>query len=228
MSNGIIILGATGPAGEMLARDLCAADHKVWVMMRSDERKKEFEDMGATVVIGDAMDRDAMFSATQQAADACDTVVNLIGGSPMNPPESWPDYTGNVNAIDAAVGAGIGRFIFVTSVGTGSSWQYVPAEAFTRPILELKTKAEEHLHESGLRYCIIKPGGLWHSEQVSAEDEPLVTENDSVRGILDRTQLVRIIGQVLADTKGRTDGKALYAVTYKINVFEGDATPFEF
>jgi nucleoside-diphosphate-sugar epimerase len=228
MSSGVFVLGSTGPTGELLVRDLCTAGSSVWVMHRTDKRKIEFERMGATVLTGDAMDRESVFRATEQAAAACDTVVDLIGGNPMQPADTWADCEGNVNAIDAAASADVRRFVFITSVGTGSSFQYVPEEAFTRPILELKSRAETHLRDSGLRYCIIKPGGLWHQEQVNDGDEALVTENDSVRGLIDRTQLVEVIKQVLEDDRRATDGKELYAVTYKIEVLNGDATPFEF
>lgn len=228
MSGGIFVLGSTGPTGEMLVRDLCAAGSSVWVMHRTEKRKLEFERLGATVVTGDAMDRKSVFRATKQATAKCDTVVDLIGGNPMQPPDTWADFEGNVNAIDAAVSAGVRRFVFITSVGTGSSSKYVPEDAFTQPILELKSRAEAHLRDSGLRYCIIKPGGLWHGEQVNADDEALVTENDSVRGVIDRAQLVEVVKQVLDDKSGSTDGKELYAVTYKVKVLDGDAKPFEF
>jgi len=228
MNGGVFVLGSTGPTGEMLVRDLCAAGRKVWAMHRTEKRRTEFENLGATIVTGDAMDRDSVFGATARAAVACDVIVNLIGGNPTQPPVTWADYEGNVNAIDAAASAGISRFLFVTSVGTGSSWKYVPEDAFTRPILELKTRAEAHLCNSGLRYCIIKPGGLWHSEQVNNDDEPLVTENDSVRGVIDRTQLVKVIRKVLDDERGVTDGKELYAVTYRIEAKEGFAEAFDF
>ena len=197
-------------------------------MHRNDERQSEYENRGATVLIGDAMDRDSIVDVTAQAATACDTVVNLIGGSPQQPASSWPDFSGNVNAIDAAAGAGIKRFIFITSVGTGSSLQYVPKDAFMRPMLKLKSRAEEHLRQCGLRYSIIKPGGLWHSEPVSSGDLPLITENDSVRGLIDRSQLVYVIKQVLADEAGLTDCKELFAVTYKLQVLSGEAIPFDF
>jgi nucleoside-diphosphate-sugar epimerase len=212
----------------MLVRDLCAIGRTAWVMHRTDERREEFERLGAITLIGDAMDRDSILRATEQAAVACDAIVNLIGGNPMQPPDTWPDYGGNVNAIDAAASAGIRRIVFVTSVGTGSSWQYVPEDAFTRPILELKSRAEAHLRDSGLSYCIIKPGGLWHGEEVRDGDAVLVTENDSVRGVIDRTQLVEVIKQVLDDKSGVTDGKELYAVAYKVNVLDGNAEPFDF
>jgi len=228
MNDGVFILGSTGPTGELLVRDLCAAGRTVWAMHRTQQRQAEFEKLGVTIVTGNAMDRDSVFRATKQAAAQCNVIVNMIGGNPTQPPETWADYEGNVNAIDAAVHAGIPRFVFVTSVGTGSSWKYVPKDAFTRPILELKTQAEAHLHQSGLRFCIIKPGGLWHSEKVADRDEPLITENDSVRGVMDRGQLVDVIRNVLADDRGVTDGKELYTVTYQIQVIHGDAKPFDF
>jgi nucleoside-diphosphate-sugar epimerase len=227
MEKGVFVLGATGPTGMLLVDALLQAGRPVWVLLRDESRRAGFESRGVTALGGDAMDREAVFAAARQAAGACDTIVDLIGGSPMAPPETWPDLHGNINVIDAATAAGFGRFVFVTSVGTGSSSRYVPPNDFTRPLLELKSRAEEHLARSGLRYCIIKPGGLWHREQVAARDRPLVTECDAVRGIIDRTQLVEVILDVLADSRGVTDGKSLYAVTYKIRTLTGaPAEPF--
>jgi nucleoside-diphosphate-sugar epimerase len=135
MNEGIFVLGSTGPTGEILVRDLCAAGQTVWVMHRTDQRRKEFAELGAKVLLGDAMDRDSVFSATANAAAECSTVVNLIGGDPTQPPVTWADGEGNMNSIDAAADSNFSRYIFVTSVGTGSSWRHVPEDAFTRPIL---------------------------------------------------------------------------------------------
>lgn len=226
--SGVLVLGATGPTGKLLVHKLCAAGRLVWAMHRNEASKTELERMGARVVSGDAMDRDSIFLATEQAAAECDTIINLIGGNPMQPPETWPDFEGNVNAIDAAAEARVRRFLFVTSVGTGSSWKYVPEDAFIRPILELKSRAETHLRDSGLDFCIIKPGGLWHDHEVNEGDSALVTLNDSVRGLIDRTQLVDVINKVFEDGVGATSSKELYAVTYNITVNDGDAEPFDF
>lgn len=225
--DGILVLGSTGPTGEMLVRRLRAAGRPVVAIQRSDNRREEFERLGARVLPGDAFERDGMLAAMRAAAQDCDTVINLIGGNPFHPPESWPDYDGNVNAIDGAVAAGFSRFIFVTSVGTGASWKYVPAEAdYISKIIELKTRAEEHLKQTELDWTIVKPGGLGPPGYEIPRGEPLITESHAVRGLIDRTDLVDVIMRVLDDVTGLTRHKELYAAVDRIELLEGAAEPF--
>lgn len=224
--DGIFVLGSTGAAGELLVRRLLAAGRRVVVLHRSDARRQEFEAWGATVVHGDATNRAEMQAAAQEAARDCGVMVSYIGGWPTNDPTTWPDYSGNRNAIDAAVDAGIPRFIFVTSIGTGNSFRYVPESSITRPILQLKTQAEEYLRQSTLCWTIIKPGGLGRPGTVPRTFTPLLCENESVRGSIDREDLTDLIVRVIDDQRGATFGKSLHAVATRIRVLEGELNPF--
>jgi uncharacterized protein YbjT (DUF2867 family) len=225
-ADSILVLGSTGPTGELLVKRLCAAGRSVFVLHRSDARKVDFESWGATVLQGDAFDREGYFAAIRKVAPHCGVLVNLLGGNPFSSQETWPDYVGNVNAIDAAAAAGMSRFIFVTSVGTGASWQYVPADAYIRPILELKSKAEEHLKKTELLWTIIKPGGLGPPDYRIKTGDPLVTENHGVRGLIDRTDLADVILRVLHDDSGATIHKELYAVVDRVEHHAGQPEPF--
>ena len=196
-------------------------------MHRSDKRRNDFEAMGARVLMGDAMNREEIFAATEEAASTCNRVVSLIGGFPFSDPNTWPDYTGNVNAIDAAIAAGIPRFIFVTSIGTGKSFQYVPEESVTRGILQLKTKAEDYLRDTNLDWTIVKPGGLGKPGSIPKSGAAFLTENEAVRGAIDREELAELIAQVVNDQSGVTTGRTLAAAAVKVQVFEGEHTPFE-
>jgi len=224
---GVLILGSTGPTGELVTQRLCAAGRPVVAIHRSDSRRAEFERWGARVVHGDAFDRAGYMAAIQSVAAECSVVLNLLGGNPFQPPETWPDYTGNVNAIDGAVAAGLSRFVLVTSVGTGASWQYVPGDAYIRPIIELKSKAEDHLKATPLAWTIIKPGGLGPPDFKIATGDPLITENHGVRGLIDRTDLANVILRVLADKSNSTVHKELYAVVDRIEHHAGDPGLFE-
>ena len=224
---GIFVIGSTGPAGEALCRLLAATGEQLVVMHRSDKRRAEFEAMGCRVVSGDAMNREETFAAINSVAGDCDRVVSLIGGSPLNDPSTWPDYTGNVNATDAAIAAGIRRFILVTSIGTGASFRYTPETSITRPILQLKTRAEDYLRATDLDWSIVMPGGLGKPGSVPKSGAPLLTENEAVRGSIDRDELAALIAKVVRDNSGRTTGKRLLAAAVNIQVFDGEATPFE-
>jgi uncharacterized protein YbjT (DUF2867 family) len=224
--DGIVVLGSTGPTGEMLVKRLCADGANVYVIHRSDSRRAEFASWGATVVHGDAFDREGYAAALKEVSAACSVVINLLGGNPFNEPDTWPDFTGNVNAIDGAVAAGLSRFIFVTSVGTGSSSQFVPEGAYIAPILELKSKAEAHLKKTDLQWTIIKPGGLGPPDYKIKTGDPLLTENHGVRGLIDRTDLADVVLRVLQDETGTTVHKELYAVVDRIEHHDGEPQRF--
>lgn len=226
-ANGVLVLGSTGPTGELVTRQLCEQGRPVGVIHRSDSRREDFERWGAQVIMADAFDRDDYIAAMVSAAAEFGTVLNLLGGNPFQPAETWPDYTGNVNAIDGAVAAGVSRFVFVTSVGTGASWEYVPKDAYIRPIIELKSKAEDHLKATQLDWTIIKPGGLGPPDYRIATGDPLITENPGVRGLIDRTDLANVIMRVLADSSGATSRKELYAVVDSIEHHHGEPAVFE-
>ena len=229
-SKGILILGSTGLAGQLLAEKL-APEQPVVVMHRREDRRSEFEEFGARVLIGDAMDRDAMFAVAAEAATQCGTLVSLIGGIPFNDPETWPYYTGNVNAIDAALAAGIQRFVFVTSIGTGSSMAWVPENSsFLMPILELKTRAEDYLKQTTLDWTIVKPGGLIDKFDESYElayDQLVVTENPAIRGVVTRKLLADATAAVIRNPASAKN-RELHVVGDQIKMFEGEPTPFEF
>ena len=158
----------------------------------------------------------------RRASGSCEVAISLLGGIPFTDPEGWPDYTGNVNAIDAAVEAGFKRFIFVTSIGTGTSHGYVPEESFLIPLLELKTKAEDYLRESDLDWTIVKPGGL--GDFPDEKGQPLVTENPGLRGVIEREPLADVIVSIIDDPDGRTSGKELHIAAHKLQFLDGDAT----
>jgi hypothetical protein len=57
---------------------------------------------------------------------------------------------------------------------------------------------------------------------------PLLTENEAVRGSIDREELAELIARVVNDRSGCTKGKSLLAAGVKIEVFAGEPTAFEF
>ena len=223
---GILILGSTGPTGEMLTQRLCSAGHTVVVIHRSDARREEYESLGAKVILADAFERDAYIAAMQAAALDCDVAISLLGGNPFQEPDTWPDFTGNVNAIDGAVAAGLSRFILVTSVGAGASWEFVPEDAYIRGILQLKSKAEAHLKTTNLDWTIIKPGGLGPPDYKIKTGDPLITENHGVRGLIDRTDLANVVLRVLYDESSATLHKELYAVVDRLEHHAGEPDVF--
>jgi nucleoside-diphosphate-sugar epimerase len=113
----IFIAGASGAIGRPLIRQLRERGHEVVGMTRSNAAA--IEQLGAQAVVADAFDADAVRSAV--AASKPDVVVNELTdlGRPLNPRkyQEWLAGTnrlrreGTRNLVDAAVAAGVPKFI---------------------------------------------------------------------------------------------------------------------
>jgi nucleoside-diphosphate-sugar epimerase len=113
----IFIAGASGAIGRPVIRQLRERDHDVVGMTRSNAGV--IEQLGAQAVVADALDSDAVRAALAEAKP--DVVVNELTdlNHPLNPRkyDEWLAGTnrlrreGTKNLVDAAVAAGVSKFI---------------------------------------------------------------------------------------------------------------------
>jgi uncharacterized protein YbjT (DUF2867 family) len=148
--------------------------------------------MGMTVRFGDAMDPNSLQQAMGDVNIS--TVISTIGGQSVTGERS--DFLGNRNLIDAAVNAGVGRFILVTSLGTGNSANAIPPNVLEvlSPVLQEKHQAEQHLIASGLTYTIVRPGGL---KSEPATGKAVLTPDPSIGGSIHRADVADLVVQCL-------------------------------
>ena len=115
------------------------------------------------------------------------------------------DYPGAKNCIDAAKAAGIERFLLVSSISAGDTRRFLPPPLLERlgPVIDEKDKAEAYLRESGLKYTIVRPGGL---ESDSATGNGILTETPSVLGGINRAEVAQLLARCLhfGSAVGRT------------------------
>ena len=113
----VFIAGASGAIGRPLVRQLIERGHEVVGMTRSNAQA--IEALGARATLADAYDADAVRAAVE--AEKPDVVVNELTdlGRPLNPRkyDEWLAGTnklrreGTKNLVDAAVAAGVPKFI---------------------------------------------------------------------------------------------------------------------
>ena len=218
MSNHIFLVGASRGVGKEIAKFLTAQSTKVTALLRTDTARADIEGMGAQVVLGDALNS-ADIESAMSTAEPIDAVISTIGGLPGE--SVRPDYLGNKNLIDAAVKAGVKKFILVTSIGTGNSVDALPPQALEtlKPVLIEKDKAEQYLMQSGLNYTIVRPGGL---KSEAATGNGVLTEDTSVVGSIHRADVAQQVCRCLDWEKA--NNKVLSAVDK--NMLFGQA-PFE-
>ncbi|MBD2459644.1 SDR family oxidoreductase [Oscillatoria sp. FACHB-1407] len=215
--SSIFLAGASRGVGHEIARLLTQKPVKVKALLRSPDAQSTLEAMGISVVFGDAMNRAEVDQAMQ--AEPIWAVVSTIGGLPKDGQRS--DYLGNKNLIDAAVQAGVQRFILVSSIGSGNSAVALPPQVLETlgPVLIEKAQAEQHLIESGLNYTIIRPGGL---KSEPATGNAVLTPDPAIAGSIHRADVADLVCRCLFSNQA--DYKVLSAVdrqmTYGQTEFE--------
>lgn len=184
----IFLAGASRGVGREIAKCLTAQHLKVKALLRTEAARAELEALGIKIVLGDALDVGDVERA--MLGEPIHAVISTIGGLPKEGERA--DYLGNKNLIDAAVKAGVQKFILVSSIGSGNSAVALPPQALQTlgPVLVEKEQAEKHLIDSGLSYTIIRPGGL-KSEPTTGNG--VLTEDPRIGGTIHRADVAQLV-----------------------------------
>ena len=202
----IFLAGASRGVGREIAKCLTQQNQHVKALLRSEAVRPEIEAMGIKVVMGDALDA-ATVEQTMLGDESISAVISTIGGLPKDGERA--DYLGNKNLIDAAVKAGVKKFILVSSIGSGKSVVAIPPQALEtlKSVLIEKEQAENYLMASGLTYTVIRPGGL---KSEPATGNCVLTEDYKVAGSIHRADVAQLVCQCL--NSDAANNKVLSAV----------------
>jgi len=200
MSPGILIFGATRGTGLQVARLLRERGDTVTVLVREESNASELEKIGASIVRGNALDRTAVDAAF--ASGPFRAAVNTLGGKRGELPR--PDIEGTRQIVAGAESAGVRRVIMVTAIGAGDSQTAVASKVLEvlGEVLEMKTRAENILQNSGLDYTILRPGGMTDDP---ASGTAVKTEDHNAMGVINRADLAALVVECIDDdtTSGR-------------------------
>lgn len=164
----ILVAGATGVVGGMIARGLLEQGKEVRVLVRRDSPSSQLVqrglatsaetliETGAQPVHGDLRDRASLDAALEGVETVISTANSALRGGADNPQSV--DLDGNRNLIEGARDAGVEHFVFVSLLGA--------APDHPAPFLRAKGQSEASLRESGMGYTILAPTAfmeLWAS-----------------------------------------------------------------
>jgi uncharacterized protein YbjT (DUF2867 family) len=227
MSEGILIFGATRETGLEVAKLLTARGDAVAAFARPASDLAEMKALPLQqIVYGDVLDPVAVGKAF--AAGRFKAVVCTIGGQRGQVPR--PDFEGVKVIVDSIrkLDMSVPRMILVTVIGAGDSRGAVAPKVLEvlGEVIRLKTLAEDYLMSSGLRWVILRPGGM-NSDPASGT--AIRTEDHGRMGVITRADLARLIVECIDDES--TDGHVYHAVdpaiTWKPPLERGDASAFE-
>lgn len=203
-TSDIFLAGASRGVGREIAKCLIEQQMKVNALLRTAAARPELEAMGIKVVLGDALNLGDIERAMLGPIYA---VISTIGGLPKEGERA--DYLGNKNLIDAAVKAGVQKFILISSIGSGNSAVALPPQALQTlgSVLVEKEKAEKYLIDSGLTYTTIRPGGL---KSEPATGNGVLTEDPRIGGTIHRADVAQLVCRCL--NSEQANNKILSAV----------------
>lgn len=147
----VLVTGATGFVGREVARQLSAAGHRPRLVVRRPSRAPFLDGLDAERVHADLRVPDTL----RDAVAGCDTVIHLAGRAVFEPAKHLvPTFVDGTRALaDAAVDAGVRRFVFASSVMVHGSTD-VPITTTTPPAPEVdygrvKLDVERELADRG-------------------------------------------------------------------------------
>ena len=201
----VFLAGASRGLGLEIANILAQQKIPTIALLRNPESQSKLEALNIQIRFGDAMNEPELAIALN--GQSVDTVISTIGGT--SPEGVRSDFVGNRNLIDAAVNAGVKHFILITSIGSGTSSNAIPATALAAlgAVLKEKEQAEMYLQQTGLAYTIIRPGGL---KSEPATGNAVLTRDSTIGGIVHRADVAELICKCVGND--RTYNQILSAV----------------
>ena len=153
----ILILGATGPAGQQLVIQALEQHHEVTALVRNPS-KLNITHEKLTVIMGDALDKNVLLKALAGQ----DAVLSALGKG-----QSLRSSGLITNAVSTLIPAmnetNVNRLIFLSGFGAGETFvqanviQKIIFRTFLRGIYADKARAEKLIRSSTLNWTLVYP-----------------------------------------------------------------------
>lgn len=187
----VVIAGGHGQVARLLEQLLAARGDEAVGIVRNPDHTADLEAIGAKAVVLDL--EKASVSDVQEVVAGSDAVVFAAGGGPGSGKERklTVDRDAAILLADAAVAAGVRRYVLVSSMGAGAGSP--DSDDVFEVYTWAKGQAEEAVKERDLDVTIVRPGHLTDEESTGQ-----VTASTTVeRGDISRADVALVIVAVL-------------------------------
>ena len=204
----VLVVGATGGTGSLVVAELMKQGYPVRAFVRSSA--KAVERLGADVeaVVGDLKDPASIAPALDGVGAVINTASASASGGPENSAEKV-DFEGARNLAEAALAAGVGQYVLVSSRGVTDDDHYL--NRMFNNILIWKRRGEEAVAASGIPYTIIRPGGL---NDGPGNEQTVIFEQGDLPGLekaISRADVARVTVAAVKDEEARNKVFEIYA-----------------
>ena len=149
--NRVLVAGSTGYLGGFVCRELEARGHFVRALARSPEKLAPLRDSLDEIVVAKVTEP----ATLEQVCDGIDVVFSSLGITRQKDGLTFRDvdYQGNKNLLDAALRAGVRKFVYV-SVFNGKELRHLD-------IVDAHEAFVEELGASGIAHTVVRPTGYF-------------------------------------------------------------------
>jgi uncharacterized protein YbjT (DUF2867 family) len=150
-SRRVLVAGATGYLGGFVARELSARGHFVRALARSPAKLEGVREPLDEIVEAEVTRADTL----DGVCDGIDVVFSSVGITRQKDGLSFRDvdYQGNKNLLEAAIRAGVKKFVYV-SVLNGTHIRHLD-------IVRAHEDFVDELRASGIEYAVLRPTGYF-------------------------------------------------------------------
>lgn len=154
----VTLFGGHGKIALLLAPLLVEAGHEVTSVVRNPDHVADVEATGATALVSSVEDADEATLVEQLTGQ--DAVVWSAGAGGGSPARTYAvDRDAAIRSMDAAVAAGVRRYVMVSFSGSTPD-ALVPEDNPFRHYQDAKIAADDHLRGTDLDWTILAPGTL--------------------------------------------------------------------
>jgi len=147
----ILVAGSTGYLGGFVCQELKARGHFVRALARSPEKLVPLRDSLDEIVEAEVTRPETL----EHVCDGIDAVFSSVGITRQKDGLTFRDvdYQGNKNLLDAALRAGVQRFVYVSTVN-GARLRHLD-------IVDAHEAFVDELEASGLAHTVVRPTGYF-------------------------------------------------------------------
>ncbi|MFJ4225395.1 SDR family oxidoreductase [Microbacterium sp. NPDC089695] len=195
----ILVFGGHGRIALLLAPLLVARGDEVTAVVRNPDHVAEVEQTGAHALVADVESLDTPGIA--EVVRGHDAIVWSAGAGGGSPERTYAvDRDAAIRSMDAAVDAGVRRYVMVSWIGSTADHGVPEGDSFF-PYADAKWAADEHLRAVDLDGTILGPGTLTFDDPTGR-----ILIDPEGRGEVSRADVAAVIAATVGtpSTYGRT------------------------